>query len=140
MLVAGALVAATSLAGTGVGSAHTVRGAGGSSSAFCTTAQRLQSEIQDLRNLDIETLSARSVRSTARRFGNLVKQLQKQAPTELTDEFRRLRRLYQRVVDGKLTLSKLPDAISKAADDLSTIFTYLRDTCGITFESPSTTA
>jgi hypothetical protein len=42
-------------------------------------------------------------------------------------------------VDGKLKLRNLPDAISTAADDVSTVFDYLENTCGITFESPTTT-
>jgi hypothetical protein len=70
---------------------------------------------------------------------NLIKQLQKQTPSELKGEFRRLRRLYQRVVDGKLKLKDLPDAISTAGDDLSTVFDYLENQCGITFESPTST-
>jgi hypothetical protein len=78
-------------------------------------------------------------KSTYRRFVSLIKRLQKETPSELKDEFRRLRRLYQRVVDGKLKLRNLPDAISTAADDVSTVFDYLENTCGITFESPTTT-
>jgi hypothetical protein len=119
--------------------AGSARHTGGSTSEFCVTAQRLQTEIQDLQDLDIASLTVSRAKSTYRRFVSLIKRLQKETPSELKDEFRRLRRLYQRVVDGKLKLRNLPDAISTAADDVSTVFDYLENTCGITFESPTTT-
>jgi hypothetical protein len=138
IVVVGAVVSAMTLVTTHVASANPAR-ASAQSSSFCTTAQRLESEIQTLGDIDLESLSVRSVKATYRRYVNLVKRLQKGAPKELKDEFKRLRRLYQRVVDGKLAFEQLPNAISRAGDDLSTIFTYLEDECGITFETPTTT-
>jgi hypothetical protein len=139
IVVAGGLAAAMTLATFQVASADATGASAQSSSAFCATAQQLQSEIQSLDDIDFESLSVRSIRATYRTYVDLLKQLQKETPKELKDEFKRLRRLYQRVVDGKLTLGELPRAISKAGDDLSTIFTYLEDECGITFETPTTT-
>lgn len=139
IFVASAVVAAMPLATAQVAWAVPARHTGGSTSQFCATAQRLQTEIQDLRDLDIGSLTVSRAKSTYRRFVRLIKQLQKETPSELKAEFRRLRRLYQRVVDGKLKLRDLPDAISTAGDDLSTVFNYLEDTCGITFESTPTT-
>ena len=136
--VAGALVAATTMGTYQVASAGSTRTATQSSS-FCATAQRLQSDIQSLGDIDLESLSVRGIKAMYRRDVSLIKQLQKEAPKELKDEFKRLRRLYQRVVDGKLKFEQLPNAISRAGDDLSTIFTYLEDECGITFETPTTT-
>ena len=136
--VAGALVAATTMGTYQVASAGSTRTATQSSS-FCATAQRLQSVIQRLGDIDLESLSVRGIKAMYRRDVSLIKQLQKEAPKELKDEFKRLRRLYQRVVDGKLKFEQLPNAISRAGDDLSTIFTYLEDECGITFETPTTT-
>ena len=133
------VVAALPLVTNQVSWASPVRHTGGSTSEFCATAQRLQTEIQDLQDLDIGSLTVSRAKSRYRRFVSLIKQLQKETPSELKDEFRRLRRLYQRVVDGKLKLRNLPDAISTAGDDLSTVLNYLEDTCGITFESPTTT-
>ena len=139
IFVASAVVAAMPLATAQVAWAGPARRTGGSTSQFCATAQRLQTEIQDLQDVDIGSLTVSRAKSTYRRFVRLIKQLQKETPTELKAEFRRLRRLYQRVVDGKLKLRDLPDAISTAGDDLSTVFNYLEDTCGITFESTPTT-
>jgi hypothetical protein len=138
IFVASVIVAALPLVTNQVGWASPARHAG-STSEFCATAQRLQTEIQDLQELDIGSLTVSRAKSTYRRFVSLIKQLQKETPGELKDEFRRLRRLYQRVVDGKLKLKNLPDAISTAGDDLSTVFDYLENTCGITFEGPTTT-
>src|SRR5215471_3335279 len=76
----------------------------GAQSSFCTTGQRLQSEIQDLENVDIETLSIANFRSRYRRFADLIKQLDKQAPPELENAFKRLRRFYGKVADGKIDL------------------------------------
>ena len=137
--VATLAVAALPLVTNQVSWASPVRHTGGLTSEFCATAQRLQTEIQDLQDLDIGSLTVSRAKSRYRRFVSLIKQLQKETPSELKDEFRRLRRLYQRVVDGKLKLRNLPDAISTAGDDLSTVLNYLEDTCGITFESPTTT-
>ena len=137
--VAMLVVAALPLVTNQIAWASPVRHVRGSTSDFCTTAQRLQTEIQDLRDLEIGSLTVSRAKSKYRRFVSLIKQLQKETPSELKTEFRRLRRLYQRVVDGKLKLKNLPDAISTAGDDLSTIFAYLEDHCGITFDSPPTT-
>ena len=139
VLVAGVVIAAMPLVTSEVASAGAPGPTGGSSSEFCATAQRLQAEIQNLQDFDIGSLTLSRAKSTYRRFVNLIKQLQKQTPSELKGEFRRLRRLYQRVVDGKLKLKNVPDAISTAGDDLSTVFNYLENQCGITFESPTTT-
>jgi hypothetical protein len=139
ILVATVVVAALPLVTNQVVWATPARHAGGSTSEFCATAQRLQTEIQDLQDLDIGSLTVSRAKSTYRRFVRLIKQLQEEPPRELEGEFRRLRRLYQRVVDGKLKLRNLPDAITTAADDLSTVFDYLENTCGITFESPTST-
>jgi hypothetical protein len=147
ILVAGALVTAVPLVTNQIAFASPTRAASGSSSSFCATAQQLQGDIQDLGNLDLEKLSVSSVKSTYRRDLKLVKQLQKQAPNELKAAFKRLRALYQRVVDGKVKLDvtssrsveKFSKALAKAGDDLSRIFSYLEDQCGITFESPTTT-
>ena len=139
VFVAGVVVAGVPLMTSQGAWADTLGRASGSLSKFCATAQRPQTEIQDLRNVDFASLTVSSAKSTYRRFVNLVKQLQKETPRELKAEFRRLRRLYQRVVDGRLRLRNLPDAISTVGDDLSTIFNYLEDQCGISFESPPNT-
>ena len=139
IFVAGVVVVAMPLVTNQVAWAGTAGSAGGSSSKFCATAQRLQTEIQDLENVDIGSLTVSSAKSTYRRFVRLIKRLQKETPGDLKAQFRRLRRLYQRVVDGKLKLKDLPDAISTAGDDLSTVFDYLENQCGITFESPTST-
>ena len=139
IVVAAALVSAMTLATYQVASAGPTRTPAQSSSSFCATAQSLQGEIQSLDEIDLESLSVRGIKAMYRRDVSLIKQLQKEAPKELKDEFKRLRRLYQRVVDGKLKFEQLPNAISRAGDDLSTIFTYLEDQCGVTFESPTTT-
>jgi hypothetical protein len=138
-VVAGTLVLAMTLVTYQVAAAGTTPRSAQSSAAFCTTAQRLQSEIQSLGDIDLESLSVRGIKAMYRRDVRLIKQLQKEAPKELKDAFKRLRRLYQRVVDGELKLGQLPSAISRAGDDLSTIFSYLEDECGITFETPTTT-
>ncbi len=139
VVVAGVIVAAVPLVSSEVAWAGEPGQAGGSSSKFCATAQRLQTEIRDLENVDIASLTVSSAKSTYRRFVRLIKRLQKETPAELKGEFRRLRRLYQRVVDGKLRLRNLPDAVSTASDDLSTIVNYLEDHRGITFGTPTTT-
>jgi gas vesicle protein len=139
IVVAGGIVAAMMLATLQIASAGATGRSTQSSSAFCATAQQLESEIQSLDDIDLESLSVRSIKATYRTYVDLVKQLQKETPKELKDEFKRLRRLYQRGVDGKLTLGEFPKAISRAGDDLSTIFAYLEDECGIAFETPTTT-
>lgn len=139
IVIAAALVSSMTLVTYQVASASSIGAPAQSSSAFCTTAQRLQREIQSLDDIDLESLSVRGIKAMYRRDVSLIKQLQKEAPKELKDEFKRLRRLYQRVVDGKLKFEQLPNAISRAGDDLSTIFKYLEDECGITFETPTTT-
>jgi hypothetical protein len=139
IVVAAALVSAMTLVTYQVASAGSTRTPAQSLSSFCATAQSLQGEIQSLGDIDLESLSVRGIKAMYRRDVGLIKQLQREAPKELKDEFKRLRGLYQRVVDGKLKFEQLPNAISRAGDDLSTIFTYLEDECGITFETPTTT-
>ena len=139
IFVAGVVVVAMPLMTNQVAWAGAAGSAERSSSRFCATAQRLQTEIQDLENVDIGSLTVSSAKSTYRRFVRLIKRLEKETPRDLKAQFRRLRRLYQRAADGKLELKNLPDAISTAGDDLSTIVTYLEDRCGITFETPTTT-
>ena len=139
VVVAAALVSAMTLVTYQVAAASPAGTPTQQPSAFCTTAQSLQSEIQSLGDIDLESLTVRGIKAMYRRDVSLIKQLQKEAPKELKDEFKRLRRLYRRVVDGKLKFEQLPNAISRAGDDLSTIVTYLEDNCGITFETPTTT-
>ena len=119
----------------------------GAQSSFCTTGQRLQSEIQDLENVDIGTLSIANFRSRYRRFADLIKQLDKQAPPELENAFKRLRRFYGKVADGKIDLDitsvesmrRFARDVNKAGKDVAKIYRYLEDDCGITIEAPTTT-
>ena len=70
-VVAGALVASTSLATYQVVSAPPTGAS--AQSAFCSTAQQLQSEIQSLGDIDLENLSVRSIKSMYRRDVRLIK-------------------------------------------------------------------
>ena len=104
-------------------------------------------EIQSLDEIDLETVSISDFRTTYRRFADLIKQLQKEAPKELKNAFKRLRAFYNKVGDGKIELDvtsaksirKFAKDVEKAGKDVSKVFTYLEDNCGITFETPTTT-
>ena len=80
--VAGALVTAMTVGTYQVASAGSTRTATQPSS-FSATAQSLQGEIQDLGNVDLATVSISDVKSTYRRFADLIKQLQREAPRTL---------------------------------------------------------
>jgi hypothetical protein len=118
-----------------------------SSSSFCATAQSLQGEIQTLDEIDLETVSISDFRSTYRRFADLIKQLQKEAPKELKNAFKRLRAFYDKVAGGKIKLDitsatsvrRFARDVERAGKDVSKVFTYLEDNCGVTFESPTST-
>ena len=143
-LVAGALVSAMTLGTYQVASAGRTAT---QSSRFCATAQSLQGEIQDLGNIDLATVSVSDVKSTYRRFANLIKQLQKEAPRTLKNAFKRLRNFYDRVANGNIKLDvtsaesvrRFARDIERAGKDVSRLFTYLEDKCGVTFETPTTT-
>lgn len=145
-VVAGALVAAMTLGMYQVASAGSTRTATQSSS-FCATAQSLQGEIQDLGNVDLATVSFSDVKSTYRRFADLIKQLQKEAPKALRNTFKRLRNFYDKVANGNIKLDvtsvesvrRFARDIERAGKDVSRLFTYLEDKCGVTFETPTTT-
>ena len=145
--VAGALVSSMTLATYQVASASPTRTAAQSSSSFCATAQSLQGEIQRLEEIDLETVSISDFRRTYRRFAALIKQLQKEAPKELKNAFKRLRAFYDKVAAGKIELDvtsaksvrKFAKDVERAGKDVSKLFTYLEDQCGITFESTTTT-
>jgi hypothetical protein len=148
IVVAAALVPSMTLVTYQIASASpTATPAQSSSSSFCATAQSLQGEIQSLDEIDLETLSISDFRRTYRRFADLIKQLQKEAPKELKNAFKRLRAFYDRVADGKIELDvtsaksirKFAKDVQKAGKDVSKVFTYLEDNCGITFETPTTT-
>jgi exo-beta-1,3-glucanase (GH17 family) len=145
--VAAALVSSMTLVTYQVASAGSTRTPAQSSSSFCETAQSLQGEIQSLDEIDLETVSIADFRSTYRRFADLIKQLQKEAPKELKNAFKRLRRFYDKVANGKIKLDvtsaesirKFARDVDKAGKDVSRIYNYLEDNCGITFETPTTT-
>jgi hypothetical protein len=147
IVVAGALVSAMTLVTYQVASADSTRTPAQSPSSFCATAQSLQGEIQNLDEIDLETVSISDFRSTYRRFADLIKQLQKEAPKELKNAFKRLRTFYDKVANGKIELDitsansirKFAKDVEKAGKDVSKVFTYLEDNCGITFETPTTT-
>lgn len=147
IVVAGALVSSMTLVTYQVASASSTRTPAQSSSSFCATAQSLQGEIQSLDEIDLETVSISDFRSTYRRFADLIKQLQKEAPKELKNAFKRLRAFYDKVVEGKIKLDitsaksvrKFAKDIERAGKDVSKLFTYLEDECGVTFEPPPTT-
>jgi hypothetical protein len=145
-VVAGALVAAMTLGMYQVASAGST-GTATQSSSFCATAQSLQGEIQDLGNVDLATVSVSDVKSTYRRFADLIKQLQKEAPRALKNTFKRLRNFYDKVSSGNIKLDitsaesvrRFARDIERAGKDVSRLFTYLEDKCGVTFETPTTT-
>jgi hypothetical protein len=144
--VAGALISAMTLGTYQLVSADST-GPATQASSFCATAQSLQGEIQDLRNVDLATVSVSDFKSTYRRFADLVKQLQKEAPQSLKNAFKRLRSFYDKVVNGKIKLDITSEKsvrnfareVDKAGKDVAKLFTYLEDTCGITLETPTTT-
>jgi len=146
-VVAGALVSALTLGTYQFASAGSIGTATQSSSSFCATAQRLQGEIQDLGNVDLATVSVSDVKSTYRRFADLIKQLQKEAPRMLKNAFKRLRNFYDKVANGNIKLDvtsaesvrRFARDIERAGKDVSRLFTYLEDKCGVTFETPTTT-
>ena len=117
------------------------------SSSFCETARELQGEIESLDDIDLETVSISDVRTTYREYVDLIKQLQKKAPKTLKNAFKRLRAFYNRVADGKLdlditsekSLRRFAREVERAGKDVSKIFTYLEDECGISFEDSTTT-
>lgn len=143
--VAGALVAAMPLVTYQVASARSTGTSG--QSEFCSAAQGLESEIQSLDDIDLETVSVSDIRTTYRQYADLIKQLQKEAPKELKTAFKRLRAFYDKVADGKLKLDvtsersieRFAKEVDKAGKNVSKVFTYLEDECGITFESETTT-
>jgi len=148
IVVAVTLVLAMTLVTYQVASASSTRTpAQSSSSSFCATAQSLQGEIQSLDETDLETVSISDFRTTYRRFADLIKQLQKEAPKELKSAFKRLRTFYNKVADGKIKLDitsgtsvrRFARDVERAGKDVSKLFTYLEDECGVTFESPTTT-
>ena len=146
ILVSGALVCAMTLVTYEVASASSTR-TPAQSSSFCATAQSLQGEIQGLDEIDLETVSISDFRSTYRRFADLIKQLQKESPKELKKTFKRLRAFYDKVTNGKIELDitsgtsirRFARDVQRAGKDVSKVFTYLEDNCGITFETPTTT-
>jgi predicted outer membrane protein len=147
IVVAVTLVSAMTLVTYQVASASPSGTPAQSSSSFCATAQSLQSEIQRLDEIDLEAVSISDFRSTYRRFADLIKQLQKEAPKELKNAFKRLRAFYNKVANGKIELDitsadsirKFAKDVDKAGKDVSKVFTYLEDNCGVTFETPTTT-
>src|SRR5260370_31714671 len=102
-VVAGARAAAMTLGMYQVASAGST-GTDTQSSSFCATAQSLQGEIQDLGNVDLATVSVSDVKSTYRRFADLIKQLQKEAPKTLKNAFKRLPNFYRKVANGNIKL------------------------------------
>jgi len=92
-------------------------------------------------------VSISDFRSTYRRFADLIKQLQKEAPQELKNTFKRLRAFYDKVANGKIKLDitsgtsirRFARDVQRAGKDVSKLFTYLEDNCGVTFESPTST-
>jgi hypothetical protein len=146
IVVAVTLVSAMTLVTYQVASASSTR-TPAQSSSFCATAQSLQGEIQSLDEIDLETVSISDFRTTYRRFADLIKQLQKEAPKELKSVFKRLRTFYNKVADGKIKLDitsgtsvrRFARDVERAGKDVSKLFTYLEDECGVTFENPTTT-
>jgi hypothetical protein len=141
--LAGLLVAATPLATYQVASARTSGTSG--QSEFCSAAVDLETEIESLDDIDLETVSISDVRTTYRQYVDLIKQLQKEAPKELKNAFKRLRAFYNKIAEGKVnvtserSLRRFIRDIEKAGKDVSKFSTYLEDECGITFESETTT-
>jgi hypothetical protein len=145
-LVAGAVVVAMTLGTYQVASAGST-GTATQSSSFCAAAQSLQGEIHDLGNVDLATVSVSDVKSTYRRFSDLIKQLQKEAPRTLKNAFKRLRNFYDKVANGNVKLDitsaesvgRFARDIERAGKDVSRLISYLEDKCGVTFETPTTT-
>jgi predicted transcriptional regulator len=145
-VVAGTLVSAMTLGPYQVASAGST-GRATQSSSFCATARSLQGEIQDLRNVDLATVSVSDFKSTYRRFARLIKQLQKEAPQTLKNAFKRLRNFYDKVANGNVKLDitsatsvrRFARDVERAGKDVSRLVTYLEDRCGVSFESPTTT-
>jgi hypothetical protein len=139
----GLLVAATPLVTYQVASARSTGTSG--QSEFCSAATGLETEIESLDDIDLETVSISDVRTTYRQYVDLIKQLQKEAPKELKNAFKRLRAFYNRIAEGKIdvtserSLKRFFRDVEKAGKDVSKVFTYLEDECGITFESETTT-
>jgi hypothetical protein len=144
--VASALLAAMTLGTHQIAAARSTGTSG--QSEFCATAQQLQSEIQSLDDIDLETVSISDVRATYRTYVDLIKQLQKETPKELKNAFKRLRAFYDKVADGKLKLDitsersvrRFARDVERAGNDVERLFTYLEDKCGITFSTDTTTA
>lgn len=147
IVIAAALISAMTLVTYQVASAAPTRTPAQSSSSFCATAQSLQGEIQSLDEIDLETVSISDFRSTYRRFADLIKQLQKEAPPELKNAFKRLRTFYDKVANGKIELDitsvksvrRFARDVQRAGKDVSKLFTYLEDQCGVTFDNSTTT-
>ena len=146
IVVAGTLLSTMTLLTTQVAWAGSTR-TSAQSSSFCETARELQGEIESLDDIDLETVSISDVRTTYREYVDLIKQLQKQAPKALKNAFKRLRAFYNKVADGKLELDitsarsvrRFARDVERAGKDVSKIFTYLEDECGISFEDSTTT-
>jgi len=93
------------------------------------------------------TVSVSDVKSTYRRFADLIKQLQKEAPKTVKNAFKRLRNFYDKVANGNIKLDvtsttsvrRFARDVRRAGKDVSRLFTYLEDQCGVTFKSPTTT-
>jgi hypothetical protein len=143
--MAGALVVATPLVTSQVASANPTGTSG--QSEFCSAATQLETEIESLDDIDLETVSISDVRTTYREYVDLIKQLQEEAPKELKTALKRLRAFYDKVADGKLKLDitsersveRFGKEVDRAGKNVSKVFTYLEDECGITFESETTT-
>jgi hypothetical protein len=146
IVVAGTLLSTMTLLTTQVAWAGSTR-TSAQSSSFCATARELQGEIESLDDIDLETVSISDVRTTYREYVDLIKQLQRQAPKALKKAFKRLRAFYDKVADGKLELDitseksikRFARDVERAGKDVSKIFTYLEDECGISFEDSTTT-
>jgi hypothetical protein len=147
IVIAAALISAMTLVTYQVASAGPTPTPAQSSSSFCATAQSLQGEIQGLDEIDLETVSISDFRSTYRRFADLIKQLQKEAPQELKNAFKRLRTFYDKVANGKIKLDitsvksvrRFASDVERAGKDVSKLFTYLEDQCGVTFDNSTST-
>src|SRR3989440_5814424 len=82
-------------------------------------AQSLQGEIQDPGNVDLVTVSVSDVKSTYRRFADLVKQLPKEGPQKGKNAFKRLRHFYDKVADGDIQLhGTSQESVTRSARDV----------------------
>ena len=146
IVVAGTLLSTMTLLTTQVAWAGSTR-TSAQSSSFCETARELQGEIESLDDINLETVSISDVRTTYREYVDLIKQLQKEKPKALKNAFKRLRTFYDKVANGKLKLDitseksieRFARDVERAGKDVSKIFTYLEDECGISFEDSTTT-